>query len=465
MMSRTSLAFGLVVLASVSVASCATPDANTTVASPNNTTAANQPAAVRDLPNAGPQSYTPETKPKPRTRALTQLWTTHVGGTDHRSTVIVESGTIYVGTREGVVSVDAKTGTRKGVLPAARGAVVGVAMGGDVIYSSSAGGELVAASRTTGAVVSRAELGAPATTPPTLLDVDGDGTFEVAVGDAKGRVSLYDSKTGKRRWSQAVGTISSEPRVAIGAGLATADLDGDGVPEIVAGSENGSLVALRGKTGDTLWTVKRTSALRAAPVLSDIDADKQLEVIVGWADGDIAIVDGKTGREHWSTHVEEDDGDPTGVLASPMPLPGSRVGRIVVPTARWGKEDCVILIDKHDRSHQSQQGRVVTSPVLGTVEPDNGVEAVIGTAEGDVLSYDATGGYAFMYRLKTGVTAPITFADLKGDGTQNLLVLSADGNLTALALKVAVPPFAGRSRGSVKNDGVVPPVDLGWQLH
>lgn len=454
-MKTTPVTFAFV----AALAACIPPtDAN----APREPRSAAGPAPVRDLAPSGPQSFTPETKPKGRTRAITQRWATRVGVADHRATMVDADGVVYVGTREGIAAIDAKTGQRKTTMPGMRGKVVGVALDGERVVATSAGGEVMVASRA-GAALLRAEIGAPAATPPTVVDVDGDGVAEIAVGDAKGRVVLFDGKTLKPRWSKNVGT---DPRPSIGAALAAADVDGDGAIELIAGAESGALVALDGKTGGTKWEVTRTSALRAAPVLADVDADRKLEVVAGWADGDVAIVDGKSGKQIWSAHVEEDDGDPTGLLASPTPLAGASVGVLVVPTARWGIEDSVILLGAHDRAHRSQQGRVVTSPVVGIIDPEENLpEAIVGTQRGDVVSISARGTSSLLYHLDRGaIEASPMFTDIEKDGTQELLVLTGDGHLVALALHVASPPTVRRARGSAGNDGVLPAVDLHWKL-
>jgi outer membrane protein assembly factor BamB len=414
-----------------------------------------------------PQSFTPEAKPKPRTTAITQRWMSRIGRTDHRTTMAYSGKDILVGARggSGVHVLDGKTGAAKATLPGAKGDIVGIALEGERVYSSSsagATGEIAAATRD-GKLAFRADVGAPVTTPPTLVAVEG--TLALAVGDAKGNVSLFDAGTGKRRWRVAL-TPDRDAHPSIGAGLAAADLDGDGQPEIIAGTESGRLVALRGKSGEVAWSVQKPSSLRAAPLLADIDADKKLEVIAGWADGDVAIFEGSDGRETWSAHVERDDGDPTGLLASPTPLPSPRVGSLLVPTARWGKEDAVVVLRKHFRAYQSQQGRVVSSPVMGVLEPGSTVvEAVVGTARGDVIAFDATGGVGFLYHVDGAIEASPLIADVDGEGAKELIVATTDGKLYCLALHATAPPVLSRGRGdSLRNTGVLGALDLGWQL-
>ena len=101
------------------------------------------------------------------------------------------------------------------------------------------------------------------------------------------------------KWSVVNGT---QP----GGGLAAADLDGDGVPEIIACAnpgpsgaaccdalaQNTGVVAYRAD-GTVLWTQPDTTKVHCgyeAPAIGDLDQDGNPEVLVGWT-----ILDGKTG--------------------------------------------------------------------------------------------------------------------------------------------------------------------------
>ena len=410
----------------------------------------------------GPQSFTPDAKARSRDYAVRQLWAVDIGRTDEKTTSFFADGAIWIGTKAGkhgpagVHVIDGKTGTRRALLPAAQGEVVGIAMNGGLVYSTSLEGE-VAVTNTSGGVLFRARAAAPIVTPPTLVDANGDGVLDIAVGEGKGSVTVFDGRSGKSLWSRALGG-------EIGAGLAAADLDGDGKSELVAGTYAGGLFVLRAADGGTVWQTTRPSPLRAAPVLCDVDANGKLEVIAGWYEGDLGIFAGATGKALWTQHVEEDNGEKTGIVASPTPLPG---GTLLVPTARHGKDDTILFVHAHDRAFHSHEGSVYAAPVLGSVRATGGrVEGVLGTENGEVYSFDAAGGASFLYRIDGGsIAATALLADIGQNGIEELVVSTREGKLIALGIHASVPPLAGVPRGSSRrNDGVLPPIDLEWRL-
>lgn len=432
-------------------------------ASPGAAPAGSAAGETRSFKAAGPQSFTPEAKPKRRERAVRQLWSARIGKTDHRTTMAFVDGAVWVGVGRtanapsGIAVVDGKTGTLRTNLAVGAGDVVGIAFEGDAVYASTTAGEVVGLTKA-GKVTMRAKLRGPAVSAPMLVDIDGDGAPEVAAVDSTDRLTVLDAKTGKPRWTR---DATEAKRTASTVGMASADIDGDGAPEIVVGSEAGELAMLRARSGEAIWRTAHPSALRAAPLLVDVDANGKLEVVAAWADGDVAIFDAQTGRSKWSAKVEKDDGDPAGLLASPTPIPG---GGIVAPTARWGDDD-VFVLRAHDRAYRTRQGSVVTSPVLGVLGSGTPVEAAMGTRSGDVIALDAAGGFTLLYHVAGSIEAPLLIADIEGNGLQELVLATASGALTALAIHSPTPPLMGRARGaSLRNDGVLPPIDLGWRL-
>jgi hypothetical protein len=118
-----------------------------------------------------------------------------------------------------------------------------------------------------------------ASVTPALGDIDGDGLPEVVANDAQGHVVAYDH-TGKIKWSTTrVAEYYADENQYCGA-IALYDLDGDGKPEIIDAFEvmdnrGNHLFSYdeKGWAGDHYYCPAMTAA--------DLDGDGKLEVIFG----------------------------------------------------------------------------------------------------------------------------------------------------------------------------------------
>ncbi|MGC8639334.1 MAG: FG-GAP repeat domain-containing protein [Isosphaeraceae bacterium] len=113
-----------------------------------------------------------------------------------------------------------------------------------------------------------------------LVDIDGDGSFEIASAGYGDGVRLIDPRSGERLWSLSA-PAPTGPKVA------AANIDGKGGDEILypAGS---ALVAVTGdrKSGKMLWVWQGPADL-SMPAIADVDADGRAEIVVQDARGDV----------------------------------------------------------------------------------------------------------------------------------------------------------------------------------
>jgi hypothetical protein len=130
-------------------------------------------------------------------------------------------------------------------------------------------------------------VGAKVLSSPVLVDLDVDGDLEIVVIARDGRVWAFhhddadgtpgpDGVTG---WPAALSPIvDTTPSPAI------ADLDGDGVPEVVV-LGSAELAILRADGSDFPgWPLPVPAEGRNSPVIADLDADGALDVLVGTGD-------------------------------------------------------------------------------------------------------------------------------------------------------------------------------------
>jgi hypothetical protein len=108
-------------------------------------------------------------------------------------------------------------------------------------------------------------------------DIDSDDNPDIVYMSYSNGLMAVDGVTGLVKWqTTAVNSYNS--------GVSIADVDGDGVPEIVA-AEAPSAVALFDNTGTMLWKTTGLSngplALYMFPAVADMDADGTPEIIAG----------------------------------------------------------------------------------------------------------------------------------------------------------------------------------------
>ena len=175
---------------------------------------------------------------------------------------------------------------------------------------------------------------------PCLIDLDRDGKQEIVASSEDGTLVAFQGD-GTVLWKEAYDAQAYGP--------AGGDIDGDGCPEVVCGWWDGMI---RTYSRDWKWTTKIDDFSPGIPVLIDINQDKKIDVLIGGYDGTFVALDGPTGKFLWTYEspgrIElcasagdlDGDGKPEIIFMS-MP---NRVGTLTCLNAdgslRW-KLDCM----------------------------------------------------------------------------------------------------------------------------
>lgn len=134
---------------------------------------------------------------------------------------------------------------------------------------------------------------------PFFYDITGDGRQEMIAGSKDGYLRLYEKTAGADGWTL-VPHYFDGVRAGAFSAPAAGDIDGDGKPEILLGtggfsSDSGRVVLYRnsGTPDQPLWKKVPMKEIRvgndATPALADVDGDGMPDIIVGNSTGHLLL--------------------------------------------------------------------------------------------------------------------------------------------------------------------------------
>jgi hypothetical protein len=302
--------------------------------------------------------------------------------------------------------------------------------------------------------------------PPTLVDLTGDGKQEILVGTSDGKVIVLghtDSGTRLARlWSFDTSTVMGGPTSICGA-ISAGDLNGDGSLELVVPTgctdAIGGIVVLNVK-GDFLWKYFTQDHMGphgvpdglpdgvvSTPALGDLNNDGKLEIVFGGLDFRIHVLhhDGRV-AQGWPKFVRDT------IWSSPA----------LADLDDDGFLEIIIGIDTHLEGHpfntpdggalyvfnfdgtiadgwpQFIDQVIYSSPAVGDLNGDGKLEIVHGTGEFyanpgagyKIYTWDAKGNLLWTGQTNGYVRSSPTLGDITGDGKLEVVANSMEDGKT-----------------------------------
>ncbi len=229
---------------------------------------------------------------------------------------------------------------------------------------------------------------------PCPIDWNGDGCMDLICGSADGKLYYFEGTGMDTNYTLASAQTLTDTNgnpLSVGAysSPAAADVDLDGVPEIITGDENGSIHCFKSTGGlsfENQGIINETGLTDAMPSIGDLDGDNIPDMAVGSRNGDLRIYYGKQGVYS-------------------------------------------VLFDEYT---DIDSGTDRCAPCIADADNDGVSELYAGTPDGYIAKYEnnTLSGYlegnecnhSGNTRLKFGANAVPRFYDIDGDGRQDLII-------------------------------------------
>ena len=268
------------------------------------------------------------------------------------------------------------------------------------------------------------DTGAPVNSSPVLGDLDGDGVLEIVIGSDNNKVYAWKPDgTLMPGWPVTTNdSVRSSP--------ALADVDGDGHLEVIVGSFDNK-VYVWNFHGSILpgWPASTGSVIYSSPAVGDIDGDQLPEIVVGSFDNKVYAwnADGSLVR-NWPK--------PTGLFVYSSPALAD-VDRDGVLDVIIGTDNNRVFAWKGDGSDidgwpVATEHVVPSSPAVGDLDHDGEVEIVAASWD-KVFVWNTKGERKAGWPVTTGHQIPSSpaLADLNNDGTLEVIIGCKDGKVYA----------------------------------
>jgi outer membrane protein assembly factor BamB len=242
----------------------------------------------------------------------------------------------------------------------------------------------------------------------------------IYAADNSGLLTCLDGM-GKEVWHAQLGGPSSWSASVV------CDLKGNGDAEVIQTDETGTVWAFAALTGKVLWQTK-LKGIPVSPAVGDLDGDGKPEIVVATGQGTVTALNG-SGNVLWERTIG--GASQSWSTAAPVIFAGSDGRGRVAASSSDGQLFCLdakgeVLWRKPTR------GAVASSISVGDLDLDGRADICLVTQTGVIYRFDEDGRGIWEIDMQGRSLAPGAIIDLDGDGKPEYLLSTQGGLLLAL---------------------------------
>ena len=304
------------------------------------------------------------------------------------------------------------------------------------------------------------ELGIPVESSPVPADVNGDGVPEIIITTKNpAKVYCLNGQNGEIIWAY----NPSEPDLNFTT-PSIGDIDNDGNLEIVFGSYYAKVYALNAEDGSVLWiyTTGYPStfySVTSTPIIRDLNADGIPDVIVPSYLGGIHVLRGTDGSllKTYSTsgwYV---------MNSSPAYGDVNQNGGSDIVVGGFENNTNIFAVSLAGAGYilwsYSTGGGIRSSPSIGDLNHDGNLDTVVGSFDGKIYAIGGTGQLLWSYTTQREILSSPAIADINHDGILDVVIGSRDKSIYAIKGDNGSLLWSFETNGEIDSSPVIGDVD------
>lgn len=298
------------------------------------------------------------------------------------------------------------------------------------------------------------DLDAPSFGSAATADLDGDGLPELVFGTYFNDEAIHclNGEDGSHSWTFETGGCNDASPVIC-------DVDGDGGPEVVVPCSSTQTVhCLDGATGEPVWSTDEGYCIDSPPAVADVDSDGDLEVVNGTFNGHVFCLDADSGYVQWETGL----GSGSYIQSCPNIHDFDCDGEPEIVVAQWMGDCRVYCLDGATGDvewYSDAPGDwMYHGGSYADVDGDGLPEIAIGSYDSNVyLLNGEDGSTEWQFTASAYACGPTCIADL--DGNAGLEVVYSTGSGIGVLNGDGSPSWSCGCGGSVFRGAVVTNID------